>query len=78
MLSATPSINVPAKEHEKITMLMEMINANEELIQLWRCANINAVDRSRMSDHGPVHVQIVANAAVLPSHRWRHHPKYCG
>src|SRR6185436_10795001 len=31
---------------------------------LWRCANVNAVDRLGMSDHGPVHVQIIANIAL--------------
>ena len=30
----------------------------------WRCANVNAVERLGMSDHGPVHVQIVANMAL--------------
>src|SRR5205823_10843374 len=35
-----------------------------ELYMFWRCANINAVDRLGMSDHGPVHVQIVANIAL--------------
>ncbi|MEK7276671.1 MAG: HD domain-containing protein, partial [Chloroflexota bacterium] len=34
------------------------------LWQLWRCANINAVDRLGMSDHGEVHIRIVANAAL--------------
>jgi uncharacterized protein len=42
---------------------MKQINASEELHQLWRSVNINAVNRSGMSDHGHVHVQIVANAA---------------
>jgi metal-dependent HD superfamily phosphatase/phosphodiesterase len=31
---------------------------------LWRCANVNAVDRLNMSDHGEVHIRIVANAAL--------------
>jgi len=34
------------------------------LLQLWKCANINAVDRSGISDHGEIHVRIVANAAL--------------
>lgn len=29
-----------------------------------KCANINAVDRSGISDHGEVHIQIAANAAL--------------
>ncbi len=31
---------------------------------LWKIININAIDRLGMSDHGPVHVQIVANIAL--------------
>ncbi|MBI2844334.1 MAG: HD domain-containing protein [Armatimonadetes bacterium] len=63
MSSTISSINVPAKGNEKLAKFMERVNENEELVQLWKCANINAVDRSGMSDHGRVHVQIVANAA---------------
>ena len=48
----------------KLQQLVERINANSELIQLWKCANINAVDRLGMSDHGAVHIRIVANAAL--------------
>jgi len=44
--------------------LVDRINADQELFQLWKCANINAVDRSGISDHGEVHVRIVANAAL--------------
>jgi metal-dependent HD superfamily phosphatase/phosphodiesterase len=44
--------------------LVERINADEELWQLWRCANVNVVDRLGMNDHGEVHIRIVANAAL--------------
>ena len=44
--------------------MLKHINNDKELLQLWRCANINAVDRSGINDHGEVHVQIVANAAL--------------
>lgn len=63
MSSDHPKINVPPKGNQKLESLIELVNSNEELLQLWKCANINAVDRSGISDHGPVHVQIVANAA---------------
>jgi metal-dependent HD superfamily phosphatase/phosphodiesterase len=43
---------------------MEAVNADRGLHALWRCANVNAVDRLGMSDHGPVHVQIVANIGL--------------
>jgi hypothetical protein len=56
--------SVPARHNPKLQALVECINADEELWQLWRCANINAVDRLGMSDHGEVHIRIVANAAL--------------
>jgi metal-dependent HD superfamily phosphatase/phosphodiesterase len=56
--------HVPARRNEKLQQLVAAINANEELHQVWRCANVNAVDRAGMSDHGPVHVQIVANISL--------------
>ena len=31
---------------------------------MWRCANVNAVDRLKMSDHGEIHIRIVSNAAL--------------
>src|SRR5450756_3232360 len=36
----------------------------EDLHTIWRCQNINAVDRLGMSDHGPIHMQIVVNIAL--------------
>src|SRR5262249_57914110 len=57
-------INIPARRNEKLARLMEEVNADRGLHALWRCANVNAVDRAGMSDHGPVHVQIVANIAL--------------
>ncbi len=55
---------VPARHNERLQALVEAINADEELYTLWRCANVNAVDRNKMSDHGPVHIKIVANLAL--------------
>jgi metal-dependent HD superfamily phosphatase/phosphodiesterase len=57
-------LNVPARHNPKLQQLMERVNQDLELQQLWRCANINAVDRSEISDHGEVHIQIAANAAL--------------
>jgi len=53
--------SVPSRRNRKLQLLVDAIDHDEGLLQLWRCANINAVDRARMSDHGPIHVQIVAN-----------------
>src|SRR5688500_17535421 len=43
---------------------MELVNADEDLYALWTAANVNAVERLGMTDHGPVHVKIVMNIAV--------------
>jgi metal-dependent HD superfamily phosphatase/phosphodiesterase len=58
------SIQVPARHNEALINLLERVNADAELIQLWKCANINAVDRSGINDHGEVHIRIVANAGL--------------
>jgi metal-dependent HD superfamily phosphatase/phosphodiesterase len=57
-------INIPARHNDKLTSAMERVNADRSLHAMWRCANINAVNRLGMSDHGPVHVRIVANIAL--------------
>lgn len=57
-------LKVPTRHNAKLPKLLEAINNDAELNQLWVCANINAVDRSGISDHGEVHIRIVANAAL--------------
>lgn len=58
------TLKVPTRHNPKLQKLMDRINADHELQQLWKVANINAVDRLGMSDHGEVHIRIVANAAL--------------
>lgn len=58
------ALKVPDRHSPKLQQLTELVNADAELLQLWKCANINAVDRSGISDHGEVHVRIVANAGL--------------
>lgn len=58
------SFNIPARKNLKLSGLLEKIEEDAELIQLWKCANVNAVDRSGINDHGEVHIRIVANAAL--------------
>lgn len=57
-------IQVPARHNRILQAVLERVNADEDLYAIWRCANVNAVDRLGMSDHGPVHVQIVANIGL--------------
>ncbi len=55
---------VPDRHNEKLRALIERVNADDELYALWVAANVTAIDRLGMSDHGPVHVKIVMNLAV--------------
>jgi uncharacterized protein len=55
---------VLAKKNYKIKQLVQHINDDPELQQLWKCANVNAVERGGISDHGEIHIRIVANAAL--------------
>jgi len=57
-------LTIPTRHNTKLAQIMERINADRELHQLWKCANINAVDRAGMNDHGEVHIRIVANIAL--------------
>lgn len=55
---------VPVKTNDRLGRLVKAIQSDAELNQLWKCANINAVDRCGISDHGETHIRIVANAAL--------------
>jgi metal-dependent HD superfamily phosphatase/phosphodiesterase len=57
-------LNVPTRHNEKLRALVAAIDADEELAQWWKCANVNVVDRQGMTDHGEVHIRIVTNAAL--------------
>ncbi len=55
---------VPCGENKKLCKLVEKIRYDIELNTLWKTSNIIAIDRLGFSDHGPVHVKIVANLAL--------------
>jgi hypothetical protein len=57
-------IFVPPAGNKLLEQALERINQDAEIKTLWRIINVNAIDRLGMSDHGPVHVQIVANIAL--------------
>ena len=58
------AINVPSRHNAKLRRVVELVNADEDLYGLWIAANVNAMERLGMTDHGPVHVKIVMNIAV--------------
>jgi uncharacterized protein len=56
--------NVPGHgNNAKLATVIERVNTDDELYGLWLAANVNAVERLGMTDHGPVHVKIVMNIA---------------
>ncbi len=57
-------IRVPAQRNSLLEQALLRINDDVEIKTLWRVININAIDRLGMTDHGPVHFQIVANIAL--------------
>lgn len=58
------TINIPTKNNPLLQEALDRINQHEELKTIWKVVNVNAMDRLAMSDHGPIHVQIVANSAL--------------
>jgi metal-dependent HD superfamily phosphatase/phosphodiesterase len=57
-------LSIPIKGNKKLESLLNFIDKDIELQTLWRCSNVLAIDRLGLSDHGPVHVKIVANGAL--------------
>jgi len=64
LLKRPVELHLPTRHNPKLQELVARINAHQELQTLWRICNANAVDRLRMTDHGPVHVQIIANIGL--------------
>jgi len=57
-------IRLPLRHNPLLQKIVDRVNADEELYALWTAMNVNAVTRLGMTDHGPVHFQIVANIAL--------------
>lgn len=57
-------ITLPVRHNRKLAKILELVNVDDDLYALWVAANVNAIERLGMSDHGPVHVKIVANIAI--------------
>jgi metal-dependent HD superfamily phosphatase/phosphodiesterase len=57
-------MNVPDRHNPRLHQFVERVNADDELHAWWLAANVNAIERLGMTDHGPVHVKIVMNIAV--------------
>ena len=57
-------IRIPVRHNPILKSIVERVNADEEIYALWTCMNVNAVTRLGMTDHGPIHFQIVSNIAL--------------
>ena len=57
-------MTVPDRHNPKLRQIIEWANQDDDLYALWTAANVNAMERLGMTDHGPVHVKIVMNIAV--------------
>jgi metal-dependent HD superfamily phosphatase/phosphodiesterase len=57
-------IKLPTRHSPGLEKIVARVNERDDLYALWTAANVIAVDRLQMSDHGPVHMQIVANSAL--------------
>ncbi len=64
LLERRVEISLPTRHNRKLGDIIEAVNAHPRLYSLWLAANMTAVDRLGMTDHGPVHVRIVANSAL--------------
>jgi len=58
------NIHVPSTGNPLLEQVITAVNTNEEVRALWKVINVNALDRLHMTDHGPVHFQIVSNIAI--------------
>ena len=57
-------MHIPTKGNQQLESVLQAVNKHEELNAIWEAANVMAVKRLGMSDHGKTHVAIVANIAV--------------
>ncbi|HOU24186.1 MAG TPA: HD domain-containing protein [Anaerolineae bacterium] len=64
LLQQPTELHLPSRHNATLEEVVRRTNAHQELQTLWRVCNVTAVDRLHMSDHGPVHVHIIANIAL--------------
>lgn len=58
------NIHLPLEGNKLLEKALKAINENKEIQTLWYVANVNALKRLKLTDHGSVHYQIVCNSAV--------------
>jgi metal-dependent HD superfamily phosphatase/phosphodiesterase len=58
------SFKIPFNNNKKLEEIFNRVIDDVELQTIWKCSNITAINRSGLTDHGPVHIAIVANSAL--------------
>lgn len=62
--AVTHFLPAAAQENPLLHTVLELLNADQEIRTLWKVVNVHAVKRLNMTDHGPVHFQIVAQNSL--------------
>lgn len=57
-------IGAPTEGNDRLDRVLALVNADDDLYAQWIAANVTAIERQGMTDHGPVHVKIVMNIAL--------------
>jgi len=57
-------LSLPYEKNKKLKTIVCCVNGDKKLQAYWKCSNVMAIERMGYSDHGPVHVKIVANSAL--------------
>jgi len=57
-------LNIPYGKNKRLKKIIELVKKNKEISQYWENANVIAVDRMKINDHGKVHAAIVSNIAL--------------
>jgi uncharacterized protein len=57
-------IFVPKTSGKILSEVVKRINESNEIKALWKVMNVNATNRLGMTDHGPIHFQIVSNNGI--------------
>lgn len=57
-------LTIPVERNPLLAKVLKLVNEDAELQSLWHILNVTAIDRLEMTDHGPVHFQLVSNIAL--------------
>lgn len=64
--TSTPpkKVHVSVDDNQLLSQVLGFVNEDIEIRSLWKIVNVHAVKRLHMTDHGPIHFQIVTQNAL--------------